>query len=179
MGKIGPKFSHLLTVRAEGADPPPYGQPDCKKTVFFLTTALSSVCFYTTKKVIVSFARLSRVISRVSSLMITCRILQFYYSIFPQLRSWAESKAQGTHGVARRSNYLIWRVRMGREATLQSWFLESRLWRQIIVYRYASTRVRDRWMSTSLLVILSFIQCFHSHKCAFTFLWFHVNTWKG
>ena len=23
MGKIGPKFSHLLTVRAEGADPPP------------------------------------------------------------------------------------------------------------------------------------------------------------
>ena len=22
MGKIGPKFSHLLTVRAEGADPP-------------------------------------------------------------------------------------------------------------------------------------------------------------
>ena len=40
MGKIGPKFSHLLTVRAEGADPPPYGQPDRKKTVFFLTTAL-------------------------------------------------------------------------------------------------------------------------------------------
>ena len=38
MGKIGPKFSHLLTVRAEGADPlpPPYGQPDRKKTVFFL-----------------------------------------------------------------------------------------------------------------------------------------------
>ena len=35
MGKIGPKFSHLLTVRAEGADPPPYGQPDRKKTVFF------------------------------------------------------------------------------------------------------------------------------------------------
>ena len=33
--------SHLLTVRAEGADPPhpPYGQPDRKKTVFF-TTAL-------------------------------------------------------------------------------------------------------------------------------------------
>ena len=41
MGKIGPKFSHLLTVRAEGADPPPpYGQPDRKNTVFF-TTALS------------------------------------------------------------------------------------------------------------------------------------------
>ena len=38
MGKIGPKFSHLLTVRAEGADPPlpPYGQPDRKNTVFFL-----------------------------------------------------------------------------------------------------------------------------------------------
>ena len=38
MGKIGPKFSHLLTVRAEGADPPSplYGQPDRKKTVFFL-----------------------------------------------------------------------------------------------------------------------------------------------
>ena len=37
MGKIGPKFSHLLTVRAEGPDPPlpPYGQPDRKKTVFF------------------------------------------------------------------------------------------------------------------------------------------------
>ena len=36
MGKIGPKFSHLLTVRAKGADPPPsYGQPDRKKTVFF------------------------------------------------------------------------------------------------------------------------------------------------
>ena len=36
MGNIGPKFSHLLTVRAEGADPqPPYGQPDRKKTVFF------------------------------------------------------------------------------------------------------------------------------------------------
>jgi len=37
MGKIGPKFSHLLTVRAEGADPlplPPYGQPGRKKTVF-------------------------------------------------------------------------------------------------------------------------------------------------
>ena len=43
MGKIGPKFSHLLTVRAEGADPPSphlrrikaYGQPDRKKTFFF------------------------------------------------------------------------------------------------------------------------------------------------
>ena len=42
MGKIGPKFSHLLTVRAEGADPPspPYGQPDCKNTVFFTTSLL-------------------------------------------------------------------------------------------------------------------------------------------
>ena len=40
MGKIGPKFSHLLTVRAKGADHPPYGQPDRKNTVFF-TTALS------------------------------------------------------------------------------------------------------------------------------------------
>ena len=40
MEKIGPKFSHLLTVRAEGADPPspPYGQPDRKKTVFFTTS---------------------------------------------------------------------------------------------------------------------------------------------
>ena len=38
MGKIGPKFSHLLTVRAEGADPPPphlYGQSDRKKAFFF------------------------------------------------------------------------------------------------------------------------------------------------
>ena len=36
MGKILPKFLHLLTVRAEGADPPspPYGQLDRKKTVF-------------------------------------------------------------------------------------------------------------------------------------------------
>ena len=40
MGKIGPKFSHLLTVRVEGADPPlpPYGQPDRKKTVFLTTS---------------------------------------------------------------------------------------------------------------------------------------------
>ena len=30
MGKIGPKFSHLLTVRAKGADPP---SPDRKKAV--------------------------------------------------------------------------------------------------------------------------------------------------
>ena len=29
------KFLHLLTVRAEVADPPsPYGQPDCKISVF-------------------------------------------------------------------------------------------------------------------------------------------------
>ena len=42
MGKIGPKFSHLLTVRADEADSPlpPYGQPDRRKTVFFLTTSL-------------------------------------------------------------------------------------------------------------------------------------------
>ena len=44
MGKIGTKFSHLLTVKAGGADPPPlYGQPDRKKTVFFLTTSLTIV----------------------------------------------------------------------------------------------------------------------------------------
>ena len=41
MGKIGPKFSHLLTVRAEGAAPPPYGQPDRKKTGFFLRPPLT------------------------------------------------------------------------------------------------------------------------------------------
>ena len=37
MEKIGSKFSHLLTVRAEGADPPappPYCQPDRKISVF-------------------------------------------------------------------------------------------------------------------------------------------------
>ena len=39
---MGPNFAHLLTVRAEGADPPPppYGQPDRKKTVFFLVSPL-------------------------------------------------------------------------------------------------------------------------------------------
>ena len=32
----GSNLSHLITVRAEGADPPPlYGQPDRKKTVIF------------------------------------------------------------------------------------------------------------------------------------------------
>ena len=36
MGKIGPTFSHLLTVKA----PPPYGQPDRKKAFFFLKTSL-------------------------------------------------------------------------------------------------------------------------------------------
>ena len=48
MGRIGPKFSHLLTVRAGGADPlpPPYGQPDRKKTVFFLTTTLTLFRFF-------------------------------------------------------------------------------------------------------------------------------------
>ena len=39
--KNGSKFSHLLTVRAEVADPPPpYGQPDRKISAFFLTTSL-------------------------------------------------------------------------------------------------------------------------------------------
>ena len=43
--KNGSTFSHLLTVRAGGADPctpPPYGEPDCKKIVLFLTTPLTS-----------------------------------------------------------------------------------------------------------------------------------------
>ena len=40
MGKIGPKFSHLLTVRAEGADPPPLTASLTVKRPFFLTTAL-------------------------------------------------------------------------------------------------------------------------------------------
>ena len=34
------KFSHLLTVKAEVADPPPYGQPDLKISAFFLRPAL-------------------------------------------------------------------------------------------------------------------------------------------
>ena len=44
-GKNGSKFSHLLTVRAERADPPspPYGQPDRKNTVFFVTTSLREI----------------------------------------------------------------------------------------------------------------------------------------
>ena len=33
-GKYGSKFSHLLRVKAEGADPPPYGQPDRKISIF-------------------------------------------------------------------------------------------------------------------------------------------------
>ena len=33
--KNGSKFSHLLTVRAKGAPPPPYGQPDRKISFFF------------------------------------------------------------------------------------------------------------------------------------------------
>ena len=34
--KNGSKFSHLLTVRADGADPPtPYGQADHKISVFY------------------------------------------------------------------------------------------------------------------------------------------------
>ena len=37
-GKNRSKFSHLLTVRAEVADPPPpYGQPDRKISAFFDT----------------------------------------------------------------------------------------------------------------------------------------------
>ena len=38
--KNGSKFSHLLTVRTDGADPPPpppYGQPDRNISVFFMT----------------------------------------------------------------------------------------------------------------------------------------------
>ena len=31
----GSKFSHLLTVRAQGADPPPYGQPGRKISAFY------------------------------------------------------------------------------------------------------------------------------------------------
>ena len=47
MGKIGPTFSHLLTVSAKGLTPPPhpYGQPDRKKTVVFFTTSLLIVTF--------------------------------------------------------------------------------------------------------------------------------------
>ena len=43
MGKIGPKFSHLLTVRAEGADPPlpPLTVSlTVKRPFFFWTTPL-------------------------------------------------------------------------------------------------------------------------------------------
>ena len=40
-GKIGPKFSHLLTVRAEGADPPLAVSLTIKRP-FFWTTALRS-----------------------------------------------------------------------------------------------------------------------------------------
>ena len=35
------KFSHLLTVRAEGADPPPFTVSLTVKRLFFLTTALN------------------------------------------------------------------------------------------------------------------------------------------
>ena len=35
MGKIGPKFSHLLTVRAEGADPPLTVSLTVKRPFFF------------------------------------------------------------------------------------------------------------------------------------------------
>ena len=38
---MGPNFAHLLTVRAEGADPPPLTVSLTeKKTVCFLTTSL-------------------------------------------------------------------------------------------------------------------------------------------
>ena len=52
MGKIGPKFSHLLSIRAEGTDPPPYGKPDRKKTVFFYDFPyIKSQMFFTWRKV--------------------------------------------------------------------------------------------------------------------------------
>ena len=38
------KFSHLLTVRAKGADPPsppPHGHPDCKISVFYTAPLMS------------------------------------------------------------------------------------------------------------------------------------------
>ena len=38
MGKIGPKFSHLLTVRAEGADPPLTVSLTVKRPGFFMTS---------------------------------------------------------------------------------------------------------------------------------------------
>ena len=38
MGKIGPKFSHLLTVRAEGADPPLTVSLTVKRPFFFMTS---------------------------------------------------------------------------------------------------------------------------------------------
>ena len=41
MGKIGPKFSHLVTVRAEGgADPPLTVSLTVKRPFFFWTTPL-------------------------------------------------------------------------------------------------------------------------------------------
>ena len=47
MGKIGPKFSHLLTVRAEEADPPPPPLTvslTVKYPFFFLTASLNPQC---------------------------------------------------------------------------------------------------------------------------------------
>ena len=41
--KNGSKFSHLLTVRAEVADPPPYGQPDRKISAFYMTSLREGV----------------------------------------------------------------------------------------------------------------------------------------
>ena len=42
MGKIGPKFSHLLTVRAEGSDPPPPLTVSLTvKIPFFFTSSLT------------------------------------------------------------------------------------------------------------------------------------------
>ena len=44
------KCSHLLTVRANGADPSrppnPYGEPDCKISVFFTTSLRDAVQNY-------------------------------------------------------------------------------------------------------------------------------------
>ena len=46
MGKIGPKFSHLPTVRAEGADLPLTVSMTVKRLSFFLTTSLKHKWIY-------------------------------------------------------------------------------------------------------------------------------------
>ena len=48
MGKIGPKFSHLLTVRAEGADPPITVR---KKNVFFYDSSIFSWIIFCIQRV--------------------------------------------------------------------------------------------------------------------------------